>query len=95
MKHKTRPRTPAVTNGVDPDSPLRRAVYRLGGPTKTAIALGVSGSTVHLWLSRHRMPVGSAEAIERVNTMAALSGETIGRLTGLLGLDRPTSPAGS
>lgn len=48
---------------------VKTAVNRLGGPTKAATALSVSGTTIHDWINRRRIA-----NIDKAKLMAKLSG---------------------
>ncbi|WP_305824698.1 hypothetical protein [Massilia brevitalea] len=48
---------------------VKIAVDRIGGPTKAATAMAVSGTTIHHWIKRARIA-----DIEKATLMAALAG---------------------
>lgn len=48
---------------------VKIAVARLGGPTRTATAMAVSGTTIHHWIKRGRIV-----DIVKATLMAKLSG---------------------
>lgn len=54
---------------------VKIAVDRLGGPTKTATALGVSGTTIHDWVRRARVV-----DITKAKLLAQLSGLEVQQL---------------
>lgn len=54
---------------------VRVAVDRLGGATKAANAMGVSGTTIHDWIRRARIV-----DIEKATLMAKLAGLTVQQL---------------
>lgn len=54
---------------------VRTAVDRLGGPTRAATAMAVSGTTIHEWIKRAR--IGS---IDKATQMAKLSGLEVQQL---------------
>jgi DNA-binding transcriptional regulator YdaS (Cro superfamily) len=54
---------------------VKVAVDRLGGPTKAANAVGVSGTTIHDWIRRARIV-----DIEKAMLMAKLSGLQVQQL---------------
>lgn len=58
---------------------VKIAVDRLGGPTKAATALAVSGTTIHDWIRRSR--IGN---IDKAEQMATLSGLSLQQLRGTL-----------
>lgn len=54
---------------------VKIAVDRLGGPTKAAIAMAVSGTTIHHWIKQARIA-----DIEKATLMAVLAGLEIQQL---------------
>lgn len=48
---------------------VKRAADLIGGPTKTAHAVGVSNSAVHAWMKKGRVP-----NIDKAKILAKLSG---------------------
>jgi len=56
---------------------IKAAIDRIGGPTKAANTLGVSGSSVHTWIKRERVP-----DIDKARQLAALSGIPVLELRG-------------
>lgn len=54
---------------------VKIAVDRLGGPTKAATAMAVSGTTIHDWIRRARVV-----DIEKATLMAKLSGLNVQQL---------------
>lgn len=81
-------------------NPVAVAIERVGGPTQAAILLRVSGSTVHRFRAEGRMPTDTAEARERVRTLANVSGVPVVELVGFpmvsdAGRPKPTRRARS
>lgn len=58
---------------------VKIAVDRLGGPTKAATAMAVSGTTIHDWIRRARIV-----DIEKATLMAKLSGMELQQLRSTL-----------
>lgn len=58
-----------------PQNYVKVAVDRIGGVTKSANAMAVSGSTVHTWIKQGRIV-----NIDRARLMAELSGVTLQQL---------------
>ena len=58
---------------------VKIAVDRLGGPTKAAAALTVSGTTIHAWIKRRRIV-----SIDKAKQMAGLSGMDLQQLRSTL-----------
>ena len=56
---------------------IKAAIDRIGGPTKAANTLGVSGSTVHTWIKAERVP-----NIDTARKLATLSGLPLQELRG-------------
>ena len=56
---------------------IKAAIDRIGGPTKAAITLEVSGSTVHTWIKTERVP-----NIDIARKLATLSGFPVQELRG-------------
>lgn len=54
---------------------VKIAVDRLGGPTKAATAMAVSGTAIHHWIKRARIV-----DIEKATLMATLSGLEVQQL---------------
>ena len=53
----------------NPSNPIKTAVARIGGPTKSAHAMTVSNSTIHEWIKRGRI-----SNIDKAQLMSRLSG---------------------
>lgn len=51
------------------------AVGRIGGPTRTACAVGVSNATIHSWIKNRRVP-----NIDKAKLLASLSGLQVNQL---------------
>ena len=58
---------------------VKVAVDRLGGPTKAAIAMEVSGTTIHAWIKLQRIM-----NIDKARLMAKLSGLELSQLRRVL-----------
>ncbi|MGO4575022.1 hypothetical protein AB4Z48_03120 [Cupriavidus sp. 2TAF22] len=56
---------------------VRLAVDRVGGPTKTAHAMGTSNATIHNWINRQRVP-----DIDKARLLAQLAEVDIHSLRG-------------
>lgn len=56
---------------------VRVAIDRIGGPTKAANTLGVSGSSIHAWIKKEGIP-----NIDSAKKLAALSGMPVQELRG-------------
>jgi DNA-binding transcriptional regulator YdaS (Cro superfamily) len=56
---------------------VRTAVDRLGGPTKSANAIGVSNTTIHAWINQGRI-----SNIDKARLMEELSGMDLQQLRG-------------
>jgi DNA-binding transcriptional regulator YdaS (Cro superfamily) len=54
---------------------VKIAVSRLGGPTKSATAMAVSGTTIHHWIKRAKIA-----DIEKAKLMASLTGLEVQQL---------------
>lgn len=54
------------------DNPIKYAVAKIGGPTKTALALGVAGATVHLWIRNNKI-----SDIDKAKKVSILSGVSV------------------
>lgn len=52
-----------------PQDWVKIAVERIGGPTRTAVALGVSGTTIYNWIRLRRV-----SDIDKAKQLAKLSG---------------------
>lgn len=51
-----------------PQDWVKVAVQRLGGPTQTAVALGVSGTTIFNWLKLKRVSdIGKAKQLAKLS----------------------------
>ena len=58
---------------------VKVAVDRLGGPTKAAIAMEVSGTTIHAWIKLQRIV-----SLDKAKLMARLSGLELQQLRRVL-----------
>ena len=58
---------------------VKVAVDRMGGPTKAAIAMEVSGTTIHDWIKRQRIV-----SLDKAKLMAKLSGLELQQLRRVL-----------
>ena len=54
---------------LSPENQVRRAVRKVGGPTKAACLLSVSGSCIHRWIAEAYIP-----NIDHARKLAAESG---------------------
>lgn len=52
-----------------PQDWVKIAIERIGGPTRTAVALGVSGTTIYNWIKLRRV-----SDIDKAKQLAKLSG---------------------
>ena len=62
-----------------PQNYVRIAVDRLGGPTRTATAMAVSGATIHTWINQ-----GKVADINKAKALAKLSGMELQQLRSTL-----------
>lgn len=56
---------------IDPKSPVEKVIEKLGGPTKTAAALGISNPSVVMnWRARGQVPADRAIEIEKLTKIS-------------------------
>lgn len=61
-----------------PSNKIKTAINRIGGPTKAANTLGVSGATIHSWIKSERVP--DIEMAKKLAKLADIDHEVLRRV---------------
>ena len=63
---------------LSPDNQVRRAIRKIGGPTKAACLLNVSGSCIHRWIANGYIP--NIDHARKLATESGVSSDLLRRV---------------